>query len=156
LISTTPRRLVLVLALVAGVLTIALTRPQPASAWTVQHDPDAVVLTSERLHDETVRATIVVVLQRDGDIVLRAQDVHNSGATRKFYKVDATIKVPAAGLDVTVYLPTGDGIIRIGGDTTQTRESRTYSPTLFDHFDTVHSHQIEASLHLDARRVGVQ
>jgi hypothetical protein len=149
LISTTPRRLVLVLALVAGVLTIALTRPQPASAWTVQHDPDAVVLTSERLHDETVRATIVVVLQR-------AQDVHNSGATRKFYKVDATIKVPAAGLDVTVYLPTGDGIIRIGGDTTQTRESRTYSPTLFDHFDTVHSHQIEASLHLDARRVGVQ
>jgi hypothetical protein len=149
-------RLMLALAVLAGVLVTVVGHPDPASAWTIQHDPDEIVLTSVRLHDETVRATLVLTLQRDGDVVLLAQDVHNSGATRKFYKAEATVHVPAADFSVTAFLPDSDALIRIGGDTTQSKETRTYSQALFDKWDVISTHAVEASLNLSVQRVGIQ
>jgi hypothetical protein len=149
-------RLVLALALVAGALAFAVARPEPASAWSVRHGADEIVLTSTRLKDETVRATIIVTLRRDGDVILRAHDVHNSGATRKFFKAEARVTSPATGLDISVYLPEGSGLIRIASDTTRSWESKIYSQGLYDKFDQVHAHALDAELRFNAQRVGVQ
>jgi hypothetical protein len=149
-------RLVLALAVLTGALAIAVARPEPASAFSVRHGTDEIVITSERLEDEHVRVTLIVTLRRDGDMILRADQVHNSGATRKFIKANATVTSPATGVTIDVHMPANWGSHRIASDATRSWEERTYSQGLFDKFDQVYAHQLDAVLRFDADRSSVQ
>lgn len=148
-------RLSLVLAVVAAALGLIVVRSEPANAWTIRRSANEIVLTSERLHDLTVRANVVVTLRRDGDVILRAHEVHNSGATRKFYRVEATVNIPVIGLEIYMLNPWNGTYRRIGGDSTHSNETKQYYQKLYDEWDLVSSHTIDASLRLNAKRVYV-
>jgi hypothetical protein len=142
---------ILALALLAGGVALAVTRGEPASAWTIQQGSDEIVLTSERLHSVTVRATLTLVLHRNGDILFRVE-AHNSGATRKYFEGDVKATFTDATFDVSVAFPEF-GHERIGSDSSITRERVLFEPRLAQRWDRVLGHPIEANFHLDANRV---
>jgi hypothetical protein len=146
------RRLPLMLLAMAMLAGIALTvaRSRPASAYDVARNPDEIVFTRTRLHDETVRATIIVKLERNGDIFTHV-DAHNSGKTRKYFDAWADIHSPAADIDLHPGLYT-----RISKDTYQGFDSKSFSEKLALRFDQLRDDpNLAASLHLNGYRVNV-
>jgi hypothetical protein len=145
-------RTLLVLLLLAGALAFGIARPGPASARDIHQTPDEIVLTSVRMHDETVRATLTLTLRRNGDVILRA-DMHNSGRTRKFAQGKVTATFPDAGFSISAAAHPW-GRERIDRDSYITWDEVAFEPRLAQRWDLVSFRPIEASFHLDVKRVG--
>lgn len=145
-------RLLLAAVVLATALAITVTRSEPAGAWTIQRNPDEIVITSERLHDVTVRATLIVTLRRNGDVIFEAHDVHNSGATRKYFSATVKVTFPEAAFNISLRLP-DYGHLRIGKRSTASWDKVAYEARLAQRWDRVQTDDIGAHFSLDATRV---
>jgi hypothetical protein len=144
-------RLLLALAVLAGALAIAVARPRPAAAWSKSESADEIVLTSERLTDETVHATLILKVRRSGDVLFRVE-LHNSGRTRKYVKTSVTATFPNAAFEVSSGIP-ASGQKRIDKDTTTAWETPSVEPRLAQRWDRIQHQAIEARFHMQVQRV---
>jgi hypothetical protein len=93
-LTTAPgRRVVLVVALFGLLATVLITvRASQASAYTIENtDENTITITSARLHDKTIRATVFVELHRDGNFDWWV-DAHNTGHISKDFEIKWTVK----------------------------------------------------------------
>jgi hypothetical protein len=145
-------RSLLALALLVGGLALGLARPDPAAAWSKSESANSIVLTSERMTDETVHATLTLTLRRNGDVIFRA-DMHNSGRTRKFAQGKVTATFPDAGFSVSSAVPPF-GRERIDKDSSVSWDEVAFDPRLTQQWDLISHRPTEARFHLDVKRVG--
>jgi hypothetical protein len=87
-----PRRIALLIAL-TGALVLGVMQIRPASAYTVERNQDKILITSERLHANTVRATVTLALYPSGNYEFKVE-LHNSARIAKKYRVGGEVRVP--------------------------------------------------------------
>lgn len=129
---------------------------EPASAGTVEWSANEIVITSDRLHDVTVRATQIITLRSNGDMFYQV-DAHNSGATRKFFYTVASVEIPGTTMKWYFNLADSHFPVRIDGNTYKTwgplRQNSQYSSTLASRWNEVLTSTINYSFRLDASRI---
>jgi hypothetical protein len=91
-VSARPRRIALLIAL-TGALVLGVMQIKPASAYTVEHNQDKILITSERLHANTVRATVSLALYPNGNYEFKVE-LHNGARIAKTYRVGGEVRVP--------------------------------------------------------------
>src|SRR4051794_38505749 len=85
-----PRRSLLALLTTALAFVFIVGQANPAGAYTISRITTEIVVTSERLNDLTVHMTQSFTLNSSGRVTFKV-DVHNSGSTRKFYRLEASV-----------------------------------------------------------------
>jgi hypothetical protein len=141
-------QMLLALTMLASALAVTGARAEPAWAYTITRSPTEIVITSERLHDETVRATHTYRLRSNGYIIYQL-DWHNSGRTRKYFNAHAVVTSPAIGLravrDVTCR--------RVPKDSYDSTSTSWFDSVLSQRWDEVlNDPNLSASFNLDAAR----
>ena len=123
---------------VMGATALVVAHANPASAYTVeQPNSNTIVLTSDRLDDDTVHATIRVHLYRDGTTSWTV-DARNGGAKRKFFDIWCNVHFNTifdefrVGPDSRLAIQARR---KDGGTNTYYGVSSRPIPSLKDHFD---------------------
>ena len=94
-----PRQRIAAFVLAAAFLTagIALMQAEPVSAWTVENQDDRIVITSKRMHANTVYMTTILRLYENGNVEFRWEG-RNSARIIKNYRTGADLKLPSGGI----------------------------------------------------------
>jgi hypothetical protein len=136
------------LALFVMGTAFALTLAEPASAYTIDRSDAQIVITSERLTAITVHLTETITLRSNGQVSFKV-DVHNSGNTRKYYRIKATVDSPTSGVKEDWL-----DCRRVGGDTYDSYTHSYVDPLLGPNWIPVRNDAaLKASFNLEAWRV---
>jgi predicted small integral membrane protein len=142
-----------VLTVLGGLLAMAVARSAPASAYSEGRNGNEIVLTSERMSDNGVHATVILTLRSSGEIVLRGNDVHNAARTRKFVDYSANFTLVEAGFDVNIMFPTSlRDEQRIDSGETHSWETRRVEPRLQQQWASVVNGSLRGGFHFRAYR----